>query len=210
VHLIDDCIIPPCELGSHWTRIKGIDFGIGHPQAGVAIAHTRTDGDTIYVYADYRRKGASVADHCEWLNSFDRWVPISWPHDGENRQPHSGKSLAQHYRDNGANMLTKSARYPKAPGEVERGGAQPIEPIVVEMLERMGTGRLKIFSTCTALIEEMRDLHRKDGKIVPVRDDAWKALSYAIMMRRYATTESYGHIRPNYPTRPIHTARILT
>jgi len=207
-HLIEECIIPPCALGNHWTKLKGIDFGIDHPHAGVAIAHTRTDGDVIYVYADYRRKGASVADHCEWLNSFDRPIPIAWPHDGENRQAHSGKTLAQLYRDCGANMLGKSARYPSGVGEKERGGAQPIEPVVTEVLERMGSGRLKIFSTCTALIEEMRDLHRKDGKIVAVRDDCWKALSYAIMMKRYATTASYGLGRPNFPARPIHSARI--
>jgi len=207
-HLIDECIIPPCQLGSHWVRIKGIDFGIGHPFGGVAIAYTRTDGDTIYVFADYRRKGASVADHCEWLNSFDRWAPISWPHDGENRQAHSGKTLAQLYRDNGANMLGKSARYPKAIGEPERGGAQPLEPVVAEVLERMGTGRLKIFSTCTALIEEMRDLHRRDGKIVPIRDDVWKALSYAVMMKRYATNRAALSARPNYPQRAIATSRI--
>jgi phage terminase large subunit-like protein len=37
-HLIDEAIIPPIELGKHWVRIKGIDFGIGHPFGGVAIA----------------------------------------------------------------------------------------------------------------------------------------------------------------------------
>jgi phage terminase large subunit-like protein len=207
-HLIDECIIPPCQLGKHWVRIKSLDFGIGHPTGAVAIAYSRTDGDTIYVYSDYRRKGASVADNCEWLNSFDRWAPIAWPHDGENRQPQSGKTLAQLYRDNGASMMSKSARYPKTPGEKERGGTQPTEPIVTEVLERMGTGRLKIFSTCTSLIEEMRDLHRRDGKIVAVRDDVWKALSYAIMMKRYAVAESYGAVRPRYPQQSIMSSRL--
>jgi phage terminase large subunit-like protein len=206
-HLIEECIVPPCKLASHSARIKGIDFGIGHPFGGVAIAHTRDD-DVISVYADYRRKGASVAEHCDWLNSFDRWAPISWPHDGENRQAHSGKTLAQLYRENHANMLGKSARYPKAVGEKERGGAQPLEPVVAEVLERMGTGRLKIFNNCATLIEEMRDLHRRDGKIVPVRDDVWKALSYAVMMKRYATNPESLRFRPNYPQQPISTSRI--
>jgi phage terminase large subunit-like protein len=207
-HLIDECIIPPVELSRHWVRIKGIDFGIGHPFGGVAIARDR-DQDVIYVYSDYRRKGASVADHCSWLNSFDRFAPISWPHDGENRQAHSGKTLAQLYREDGANMLSKSARYRKAPGaEPERGGAQPVEPIVAEILERMGTGRLKIFETCTCLIEEMRDLHRSNGKIVPIRDDVVKALFYAVMMVRYGVVPTYGPRRTMLSQNPISTSRI--
>jgi hypothetical protein len=105
-------------------------------------------------------------------------------------------------------MMSKSARYAKTPGDKERGGAQPTEPVVAEVLERMGTGRLKIFSTCTSLIEELRDLHRRDGKIQAIRDDCWKALSYAVMMKRYAIVESYGVVRPNYPTQPTVSARI--
>jgi hypothetical protein len=58
-----------------------------------------------------------------------------------NREKSGGKTLADHYRDHGVNMLAKSARYPKAPGETsDKGGPQPVEPIVDEMLERMVTG----------------------------------------------------------------------
>jgi hypothetical protein len=127
---------------------------------------------------------------------------------GALQKNYSGKTLAQLYRDCGANLLLKSARYPKAPGDKERGGAQPTEPVVAEILERMGTGRLKIFSTCTALIEEMRDLHRRDSKIMPVRDDVFKALAYCVMMKRYATNQSSLNVRPNYPQAPTVTSRI--
>jgi len=205
-HLIDQCIIEPVPLDPHWRRIKGWDFGIGHASGGVAVArdlHT----DTIYVYSDYRRKGASIAEHCEWLNSFDRWCPVAYPHDGENRQPHSGKTLAQIYREYGANFLGKSARYPSAPGEKERGGSQPTEPVLADLLERAGSNRLKIFSNCTSLIEEMRDLHRRNGKVAPIRDDVYKALTYAVMMIRYAAARAGGQRRfPPQP--PIASSRI--
>jgi len=82
-------------------------------------------------------------------------------------------------------MLTKSARYSN-----DAGGPQPVWPIVEEMQERERSGRFKIFKTCHNLIEERRNFHTKEGKIVTVRDDAMKALFYAVMMRRYAKTRA--------------------
>jgi hypothetical protein len=40
------------------------------------------------------------------------------------------------------------------PGDVEKGGPQPVEPIVNEVLERMGTGRFKVFDNLSVLFEE--------------------------------------------------------
>ena len=106
-------------------------------------------------------------------------------------------------------MLSKSARYPKAPGETtDRGGPQPVEPIVDEMLERMSTGRFKAFSTCTDFFEEKRGYHRKDGKIVDLRDDILKSVFYAVMMKRYAIApDSYG-VRKATPSRPTVSVRL--
>ena len=86
-------------------------------------------------------------------------------------------------------MLNKSARYPKNKGQDEKGGAQPIEPVVEEILERMMTGRFKVFSHLNPWFEEFRSYHRKDGKIVDKLDDILSATRYAVMMKRYATTK---------------------
>ncbi len=104
-------------------------------------------------------------------------------------------------------MMSKSARYPRARfGEPEKGGPQPTEPIVDEILERMMTGRLKVFSNLNDWFEEKRSYHRKDGKIVPKRDDILKATFYAVMMKRYAATPTVS--KQHYPTSPISSARI--
>jgi hypothetical protein len=55
------------------------------------------------------------------------------------------------------------------------------------MLQRMQTGRWKVFNTCQRWIEEFRLYHRDDGRIVKERDDLISASRYAMMMRRYAT-----------------------
>lgn len=208
---VDDALIKidPFEIPAHWARIKGCDFGIDHPAAGAEIAIDR-DQDVIYVIDCYRRKGETAAYHAAWLNKSNRSVPVSWPHDGMNREKSGGKTLAQHYRDHGVNMLSKSARYPRVPGETEdKGGPQPVEPIVDEVLERMQTGRFRIFSTLSDLFEEKRSYHRKDGKIVAVRDDILKSVFYAVMMRRYAVSlNSLGRGSSRAPSRPIATVSL--
>ena len=55
------------------------------------------------------------------------------------------------------------------------------------MLDRMQTGRFKVFETVGDFFEEFRLYHRKDGKIVKERDDLISATRYALMMKRFAT-----------------------
>lgn len=200
--------IDPIRIPDHWSRIKGCDFGIDHPAAGVEIAWDR-DADIIYLIDCYKKANETAPYHSAWFNKGNRRIPVSWPHDGMNREKSGGKMLADHYRDHGVNMLSKSARYPKAPGDVaDKGGPQPVEPIVDEMLERMMTGRFKAFSTLRDFFEEKRSYHRKDGKIVDRRDDILKALFYAVMMKRYAAAPDSLVGRSQAPTQSIASMRI--
>ena len=196
--------IDPFKVPGTFARIKGCDFGIDHPAAGAEIAWDR-DLDIIYLIDCYRKKDDLAPYHAAWFNKSNRFIPVSWPHDGMNREKQGGKTLADHYRVHGVNMLTKSARYPRAPGEEQdKGGPQPVEPIVDELLERMATGRFKAFSTLPDFFEEKRSYHRKDGMIVARRDDILKALFYAVMMKRYAVApEGFGVRSSRPPSHPI-------
>jgi phage terminase large subunit-like protein len=205
----DEIRIDPFKIPGYWARIKGCDFGIDHPAAGVEIAWDR-EQDVIYVIDCYRAKGESAPYHAAWLNKTNKFIPVAWPHDGMNREKSGGKTLAQHYRDLGVNMLSKSARYPKSRyGEPDTGGGQPVEPIVDEILERMHTGRFKVFSNLSIWFEEKNSYHRKDGKIVAKRDDTLRAMDYAVMMKRYAVApDSFAVRRSHAPQQPIASARI--
>ena len=65
----------------------------------------------------------------------------------------------------------------------------------MEMLDRMQTGRFKVFSTVGEFFEEMRLYHRKDGKIVKERDDLISASRYAMMCLRFAVV----HVKKSMP-----------
>ena len=58
------------------------------------------------------------------------------------------------------------------------------------MLDRMKTGRLKVFNHLLDWLEEFRLYHRKDGRVVKEGDDLMSATRYAVMMLRYARTET--------------------
>ena len=54
------------------------------------------------------------------------------------------------------------------------------------MLERMQTGRLKVFRHLTDWLEEFRLYHRDAGRVVKLRDDLISATRYALMCLRFA------------------------
>jgi hypothetical protein len=68
-------------------------------------------------------------------------------------------------------------------------GGYGVEAGVLEMLERMQTGRWKVLSTCGAWIGEFRLYHREGGIIVKLQDNLISASRYAMMMRRFASVK---------------------
>jgi len=209
----DDIVVDPFEIPYYFARINGIDFGLDHPFACVKIAIDR-DNDIIYVYDDYRKKGEiNLAFHAEKIKNPHPWIRCAWPHDGAKRSPGAGdkesRSLANKLgpKGLGVNMLSKSARYKN-----DRGGGQPVWPIVEEIAERERSGRFKIFSTCNNYLEERRNYHQKinktgESELNQRRDDTLKACFYAVMMRRYAQTRQATH-KSSKPTIPSFSTRL--
>jgi hypothetical protein len=92
--------------------------------------------------------------------------------------------------DEGLLMLPEKATNPPQAGQEEGEGGNSREAAILSMYERFETGRIKVFRTCKNFLEERRTYHRKDGKIVDIRDDVISAVRYAHMMLRHARTET--------------------
>lgn len=197
----DTIMCDPFPIPRHFARIAGVDFGFNHPAAGAWIAWDR-DNDVVYLYDCYKKAQQLSAYHAAAMNARPRWIPVAWPHDGFKTEPRSGTTLKQQYQEHGVNLLPISARYKK-----DTGGSQPTEPIVLEVLERMYTGRFRVFSTCQPFFDEFRMYHRKDGKIHDFKDDVLKATFYAIMMLRHAITEPSSSAPRGMPSRPMLSSR---
>ncbi|WVT72604.1 terminase family protein [Sinorhizobium chiapasense] len=169
--------VAPFEIPKHWVQIGGLDFGWDHPFAAVGCAWDR-DADVFYVTKAYRARESTPVIHAAALKPWGAWLPWSWPHDGLQHDKGSGEQLAVQYRNQGLSMLPERATFDDGTNGVEAG--------VMDMLDRMMTGRWKVFSTCPEWFEEFLLYHRKDGQIVKEMDDLISASRYALMMKRFA------------------------
>lgn len=173
-------VIDPMEIPAHWPQINGVDFGWDHPFAAINLAWDR-DADCVYLCKEYAAREQTPVIHAAAIKPWGDWVPCSWPHDGLQHDKGSGQALKEQYAAQGLAMLPERATFADGGFGVEAG--------VMEMLDRMKTGRWKVFRTLTGWLAEFRLYHRVDGLIVKLKDDHLSASRYGMMMLRSATTK---------------------
>ena len=152
-----------------------------------------------FVTAEYREREKTPAEHWLYLRNWGKRLVYAWPRDGLNREKGTGVQIAKLYREEGMLLLRQFARYPEqtagaagvsivGDGTFKGGSGRRTQPAVslergvLDVYGRLEQGTLKVFSTLTKWFDEQRLYHRKDGKIVPVRDDLLDATRVAIMM----------------------------
>lgn len=172
--------VAPFPIPPSWVQINGIDFGWDHPFAGVNCAWDR-DADVFYVCKEYAQREATPIIHSAAIKPWGTWIPVAWPHDGMQHDKGSGTALKPQYDAQGLNLCAEKATFEDGSNGVEAG--------IMEMLDRMQTGRWKVFSTCGGWFGEFRLYHRVDGLIVKLKDDRISASRYAYMMRRHAVAK---------------------
>ena len=161
-----DYVVQPFEIPKHWSR--GYGFDVGRNTAAVWIAHDR-DSNVLYAYSDYFCVEGQPSTHTHAIQARGKWMTGAIDTAARGRSQTDGENLYQIYHDLGLNILN-------ADKAVESG--------LLEMLELFTQGRLKVFSTCTGLLEELR-LYRRDekGKIVKKNDHRCDAFRYAVFTR---------------------------
>lgn len=163
-----DIIVPPFLLPRHFVRCYGADFGYGsitREDGGTAVVWLAWDreNDVVYAYAEYFRSQADISVNAAAIRAKGTWIPGVGDYAGVGRD---GDSTIALYQREGLDIVATD---------------KSVDAGLMEVLDRMQTGRLKIFSTCVRLIEEIR-LYRRDekGKIVKARDHCVDGLRYAI------------------------------
>ena len=180
-------IAPIVQIPPLWRRLVGIDFGWDHPSAIVWGAYD-DDADILYIYDCHRGRQQPVIELAAAIRARGDWIPVAWPHDGLN-ETLAGPQLAQQYRDQGINMLPEHAQYDIVPGDSKENpklARNSVEAGLFDMLTRMQTGRLKVYSHLSDWFEEFHTYHRQDGKIVKKGDDLMAASRYLVMCLRFA------------------------
>lgn len=156
----------PFQIPAHWPRVYGFDVG-WNVNAAVFAALDSANG-TVYVYHEVYLGKKEPSIVAAAIKSQGAWVPGVIDPASSGSGQRDGKKLIVEYRD-------------------EHGlDLEPADNAVVTGLtrvwERLSTGQLKIFSTCTKLLGEYR-LYRRDekGNIVNSPDHALDALRYLVM-----------------------------
>ena len=190
--------IAPFMIPDYWFVVGGMDFGWNHPQGHVQLVWDR-DNDMYYITNAWKGKEKQPYEAWHIVKPWAADIPTAWPHDGLQHEKGSAKQQKDYYEEEGWFMLPEHATWPDGSNGVWAG--------IMELLNLMQTGRLKIFANLFDLFEEIREYHTKttpsgNVEIVKVKDDLVDALRYAFMMRRHSiricdiNPEEYNHYSP--------------
>lgn len=157
-------VVDPFAVPAHFPRSYGLDVGWNRT-AAVWVARD-PETDVIYLTHEYERSEAEPALHATAIRAKGEWQWGAIDPAANGRSQRDGSQLIQVYRDQGLNLVD-------ADNAVEAG--------LFDMLDRMSTGRLKVFSTCQGWLREFR-LYRRDekGRIVKRDDHLMDASRYAV------------------------------
>lgn len=189
--LEDDFVISPLkEIPHYWPKFYGMDIGYSHPTAIVFCAWDR-DSDVIYIYSEHKLENTLPALHAQAVIQRGVWIP-GIIDTTANTVNYDMTRLITVYQSFGLNLYFVK----KGAGSVEEG--------VLEVNNRLASGRLKVYSTCTEWIREYRTYRREDGIIkknnMTAKDDLMDATRYAIRSGLQVAGIEPDHDRdmPNY------------
>lgn len=156
-------VIAPIQIPSHWRRCFGFDSG-WHNTAAVWFAYDK-DMDTAYIYSDYKRGEQTIDVHAGALLGRGKWIPGVG--DAASREGHTNNKTIDLYTARGVKLKL-------ADKAVDAG--------IQEVLSRLATGRLKVFSTCQKWLEEFRMYsYDENGRIVKSNDHLMDATRFGCM-----------------------------
>jgi len=150
----EDIVVEPFQIPEWWPRLYGLDVG-WNKTAAIWGALDR-DTDTLYLNSEHYRGQAEAAVHAKAIRMRGEWMPGVIDSAARGRSQVDGKSLFSLYEDEGLHLHNAN---------------KAVEAGLMAVLERLSTGRLKVFSTLQHWLGEYR-LYRRDekGRVVKEND----------------------------------------
>ena len=156
---VDDFQIP-----KHWMRAYGMD--VGWNNTAVAFGAWDRENDVVYIHSEHKQGEAEPIIHAQAIKARGEWLRGVIDPAARGRSQIDGQNLYSLYKKEGLNI------YP-ADNAVEAG--------IYEIWQRLSTGRLKIFASCTSILKEFNLYYRDDkGKIVKKNDHLLDACRYLL------------------------------
>jgi phage terminase large subunit-like protein len=162
----EDFVVDPFKIPDTWRFCYGLDFGWKNT-AAIFTAYD-IDSDVVYIYDTYKQGEKEIFYHSSVLKRKGaNWMPGVCDPAGQSSSQKDGENLIDMYMLDGLNLT-------KADNSVDSG--------IMEVYQRLASGRLKVFSSCADLLGEYRVYGRDDkGKIIKKNDHLLDAMRYAIV-----------------------------
>lgn len=174
----DSYTCDPFPIPPHFRRVYGLD--VGWNWTAVIWMAVDLENDIDYLYREYERTEAPPDVHVAAIKAAGDWIPGVIDPAAKQRSQVDGRNLLAEY-------TTMGLKLTMADNAVEAG--------IAHVYLRLAAGRMKIFRTCTGLLEDMR-FYRRDvnGKIVKERDHRVDSLRYVAL-----TGRSVAKLKPLAP-----------
>ena len=154
-----DLVVPEFAIPANWRRAYG--FVVIWNRVAVVWGALDPHSDVLYICGEYLAE-ADLPVHAAAIRSEGDWIPGLMDPTANGRDQIDGEYLMQALRKHGL---------------VLQAIDNPLQSGVSAVLQRMRSGRLKVFASCVEYLQEHR-LYRHDegGQIVQENDDLQDAL----------------------------------
>lgn len=160
----------PFELPAHWPRAWGLDTDAGVGWTGCVWMAWDREASVYYVYDCFKRRHQEPAVTIEAVKARGAWIPGVADAAGLAVTAHDSEQIIGILRQGGLDVVL--------PDKAVEAGIQ-------QVWELLSAGRLKVFSNCGPLFDELR-LYRRDerGRIVKKDDHLVDPLRYLVRSGR--------------------------
>ncbi len=177
-----DIVCDPFEIPVHFRKAYGLDVGWNR----TAAIWTAVDGDNdvAYLYAEHYRGQAEPAVHVQAIKAHGDWIPGVIDPASRGRGQGDGQQLLHIYQSMGLRLEV-------ADNSVEAG--------ILDVWQRLSTGRLRVFKTLRNFLAEFR-IYRRDekGRLVKENDHLMDATRYlcrsGIARAAFPPREQWGRL----------------
>ena len=161
----EDITIEPFELPPTWPRAYALD--VGWNRTAALWGAWDQQSDIVYLYSEYYRAQAEPVIHAEGIKARGSWIPGVIDPAARGRSQKDGSRLVDDYVGLGLNLSY-------AVNAVEAG--------LLNVWQRLSTGRLKVFKGLQNFFAEFR-IYRRDekGNIVKEHDHLMDDCRYLCM-----------------------------
>lgn len=143
-------MVEPFPIPEHWPRAFAMDVELA--QVSALWAAWDTDSDKVYLYAEYKREAGEPALHAAAIRGRHPWIPGLIVPNAHGRKAEDAERLVDQYLDLQVDLFTID---------------DAAETAITDIWQRLSTGGIKVFSTCTEWVREFRNFARDDKGAVP-------------------------------------------